>query len=257
MHAAGGRDEVAPRDEAPRDREPLLGAPDVERVLAGAQHPAVDLADRGDGAHLAARRGGHRLVEQRHPLGDPPGGDMGLSQQRDRAELEVAVPEPPGDRERRHRLLGALGRVARPRRPVEREPAVIHALLGALEQALGARHPAVRGREIGVDREVEERQPARHARGLPHRARRDGRRTRARRARSPGRSRRGSGRPGARPSSASALSSTASASSKQARATSQSAAASASRPRRSRSPVAASAPIPRRCSHGRGAAPKA
>ena len=107
-----------------------------------------------------------------------------------------------------------------------------HALLGPLEQALGARHPAVRGGHVAVDRDVEERKPARQlARPRPLAAARGRRRTRAPSSSIARRSRpekwaawleavEGLG----------ALLEAASASSKQARAASQSAAASACRP---------------------------
>ena len=110
VRPAGRRREVGPRDGAAGRGEPLLGAPDVGRALAGAEQPAVDLADRADAGHLPARDGGHRLVEQRHPLRDAAGGHVRLAQQRLGAELEVPVPEPPGDRERRQRQALALRR---------------------------------------------------------------------------------------------------------------------------------------------------
>jgi hypothetical protein len=101
VRSTGGRDEVLPGDELTHHRHPLLGAAGVGGVLAGAQQPAVDLAD-GTVAHdLARGYGGHRPVEQRHPLSHAPGGDVDVAEQGERVELEVGVTEPPGDRERR------------------------------------------------------------------------------------------------------------------------------------------------------------
>jgi hypothetical protein len=74
------RDEVGPDHRAPGQRQPLLRARHVGGALAGTEQAAEDLADRTDGFHLAARNGGHRLVEQRHPLGDAARAHVGIAQ---------------------------------------------------------------------------------------------------------------------------------------------------------------------------------
>ena len=51
--ATDRRDEVAPGAEAARHRHPLLGAGHVQRGLAGAQQPAVDVADGNHADDLA------------------------------------------------------------------------------------------------------------------------------------------------------------------------------------------------------------
>jgi hypothetical protein len=97
VQAAGRRHELPPGDEAPRRGYPLLGSPDVRRTLAGTEQATVDLADRLHAGDLAARDGGHRLVDQRHPLGHAAGDDVGMAEQRLRAELEVAASKSPRD----------------------------------------------------------------------------------------------------------------------------------------------------------------
>jgi hypothetical protein len=166
VEAAGRRHEVDPGDRATGGHQPLLGAPDVGGLLAGAQQPAVDLTDRGDAGDLAASDRGHRLVEQQHALGDPSGGHVRLAEQGRGAELEVRIPEAPCDRERGHGEPLAFRRIVRERRAVEREPPVRGRLLQPLEQALGARDPTVGGGEVAVNRAVKERQPAGQLGGL-------------------------------------------------------------------------------------------
>ncbi len=166
VRPAGRRHEVAPRLEASRGLEPLLGASDVGRPFTGAQQPAVDLADGADTADLSCEDGGHRLVEQRHPLGDAPRSDVRVAEQRHGIELEVPVAVPPGDRDRRGRELLALGCIGGPRSAIEHEPPVRRTLFDPLEQALRPRHPPVRRGHVAVDRHVQERQPARQLGGL-------------------------------------------------------------------------------------------
>ena len=108
VRPAGRRHEVAPRFEASRGGEPLLGTSDVGRPFAGAQQPAVDLAGRADTDDLSRGDRGHRLVEQPHPFGDAPRGDVRLAEQRHRIELEVPIAVAPGDRDRCRRELLAL-----------------------------------------------------------------------------------------------------------------------------------------------------
>ena len=167
MRPAGRRARSRSRRRGGRRGHPVLGAPHVGGVLARAQQPAADLADRPVSGHLAARDRRHRLVEQLHALGDAPGRDMGLPEERDGLELEVGVPETPERSQaprRRHcsRSSGRCGKRAR----VEDQPAVRGALLDPLEQALGPRHPSARDRRSSRGRSVHEREPARHVRGL-------------------------------------------------------------------------------------------
>ena len=83
-----------------------------------------------------------------------------MAQQRLGAELEVAVTEPPGDRECSHGMTLALGRVVRPRRAIQGQSPVLHGFLHAVEEALGPGHPAVRGGKVAMNRAMEKRQPA-------------------------------------------------------------------------------------------------
>jgi hypothetical protein len=144
----------------------LLGAPYVGGVLASAQQSAVDLSHRGDVGDLAARGRGHRLVEQRHALGDPPGGHVRLAQQRLGTELEVRIPEPPGHRKCRQREPLALSPIVSERRAVEREPSVRSRLLQTVEQALRPGQPPIGGGDVAVHRAMQEGQPAGQLGGL-------------------------------------------------------------------------------------------
>src|SRR5215213_9179146 len=74
MTPTDGRHEVAPRLEAPGYAHPLLGARDIERDLAGAQQPAVDVTHWDDADDLAGRDCGHRLVDELHALRHTPRG---------------------------------------------------------------------------------------------------------------------------------------------------------------------------------------
>jgi hypothetical protein len=116
---AGRRHEVAPGLEARGGLEPLLGASDVGRSLAGAQQPAVDLAGGDDTDHLACGDHGHRLVEQRHSFDHPPGRDVRVAEQGHGIELEVLVAVAPRDLDCRCRELLALGRIGGPRGAIE------------------------------------------------------------------------------------------------------------------------------------------
>jgi hypothetical protein len=166
VQAAGRRHEVAPGDVVGGCGHPLLRACDIGRTLACAEQPAVDLAHGRDAGDLPTRDRGHRLVEQRHPLGNAPGVHVRVAQQGERAELQVCVAEAPRDRERFLREPLAFPRVARPGRAVERQPAVRGALLHPLEEARGSRHPPVGGGHVAVDGTVQEREPARQLCGL-------------------------------------------------------------------------------------------
>jgi hypothetical protein len=161
VQPARRRYEIAPRDEPLRSRDPLLRTPKIRCALAGAQQPTIDLADRDGPDHLAAGDGRHRLIDQRHPFGDSARDHVRVTQQRLRAELQVAVAELPSDREGHHRVSLALDRIVRPRRTVEREAPVLDRLRNAREQPLGPRHPTVCSRRVTVDRAVQEGEPTR------------------------------------------------------------------------------------------------
>ena len=75
-------------------------------LFAYSNSPAGPLATCND--DLSGGDRGHRLVDQRHPFGDAPRGDVGLAEQRHCIELEVPVAIPPGDRDRCRRELLAL-----------------------------------------------------------------------------------------------------------------------------------------------------
>ena len=158
--------EAAGKDQTARSGHPLLRSPHITGVLAGAEQPAVDVADRADRHHLASRDGCHRLVDERHPLGDSPGDHVSLSQQGERVELEVRVAEPSRNRERRGREPYSLRCVAREGRPREGDPTVRRGLLDPLEQGLGARQPSAGGGHVPVHRAVEERELAPERRRL-------------------------------------------------------------------------------------------
>ena len=166
VRPAGRRHEVAPRLEASRGAEPLLGPSHVGRPFAGAQQPAVDLAGGTDTDDLSRGDRGHRLVDQPHPFGDTPRGDVRLAEQRHRIELEVPIAIAPGDRDRRRREPLALRCIGGPRSAIEHQPPVRSTLFDSLQQALRPRHPPVGGRHVAVDRHMQERQPARQPRGL-------------------------------------------------------------------------------------------
>jgi hypothetical protein len=112
VRLAGGTDEVLPNDVAIGQPQPLLGPPDVGRVLTRAQQPAVDLSHGAVAGDLARRHRRHRLVEQLHAFAHPPRRHLRLAKQSQRLELEISVTEPPGDRERRSGAFLALGGVA-------------------------------------------------------------------------------------------------------------------------------------------------
>jgi len=156
VRLAGGSDEVLPNDVTICQPQPLLGPPDVARVLTGAQQPAIDLSHGAVAGDLARRHRGHRLVEQLHAFTHAPRRNMGLAKQSQRLELEISVTEPPGDGERRSGAFLALGGVARERSPVQDQPAVGGALLDRFQNALGSAHPSARDREVAVKRAVEE-----------------------------------------------------------------------------------------------------
>jgi len=56
------------------------------------------------------------------------------------------------------------------RRPIEREPAMLHRLVEAVDQCLGSREPSHRSRRVSVDGTVEEGEPARLLRCLERHA---------------------------------------------------------------------------------------
>ena len=74
--AADRGDEVAPGAEASRYRHPFLGAGDVERDFARAQHPAVDVTYRNHADNLAGRDRCHCHVQKLHSLADATGGNV-------------------------------------------------------------------------------------------------------------------------------------------------------------------------------------
>jgi hypothetical protein len=148
-------------DEPVDHRHPLLRSQHVARVLARAQHAAVDVAGGDDAGHLAAGHGRHRRVDHRHAGVDAPGVDTGLAEQRQRAELEIHVAEAPPDVQCSRGKLLALRRIRDERRLIEREPPVLRSLVEILEQRAGAREPALRGSPVAVYGAVQECQPAR------------------------------------------------------------------------------------------------
>ena len=179
LHDLGAVDEAIPaeRDEVRlrvtpvrQRRRPLLRPAQVQHLLAGLDHAAVDGAgdDLGD---LVGDDGDHHLVEQAHPLADP-----ALRDQRPALEVagerhQIDVGEPIAD------LGGAAGdRVGG--RPVSRGGVLEGfrdqemALLGAIvrnvfEQATSSRQPAAGAGELaGV--EQQEDQPARATGGAQH-----------------------------------------------------------------------------------------
>ena len=143
---------------------PLRGALPVAR--AGGRHDqvAVGLGERVDVAHPARRGGGHRLLQQRHPVLQPAGADLGAPEQAEREDLEVARAGPARDVHRAACVLGALGRALGVARPFDRDPALALALV-ALGGALGARQPAAGGRGAPGE-EVLMRHPDGDARAL-------------------------------------------------------------------------------------------
>src|SRR5215211_2119359 len=166
MTPTDGRHEVAPRLEAPGYAHPLLGARDIERDLAGAQQPAVDVTHWDDADDLAGRDRCHRLVDELHALRHTPGGYECLTTQGERVIFEIDVAEPPPDGERCRGQPFTFGRVVGKRGTVEGQPAVPRTFARTSEQGLGPRHPAARCRHVAVDRAVQERQPARAVRAL-------------------------------------------------------------------------------------------
>jgi hypothetical protein len=159
VRATGGTHEQGPGDVVVDPRHPLLGTPQIDRVLAGAQQPAVDLADRPVPDDLATGDGRHRLVEHSHALLHATGRDVRLAEQGERIELEVRVAEPPGDAQRRRGDLLALDEIARERRPDERQPAVCGAFLHPFQRALRPPHPTARNGEVAMTGPVQECQP--------------------------------------------------------------------------------------------------
>ena len=114
--------------------DPLRGAGEVGDRQKRLRRPAEDLTGR-DGAELAGRRRGERLVEHRLGLVDPPQPHERASVQGQPDVLDVGVPEPPADRLRLQGGVGRAGWVSLGHRD-ERSREGEHAMGGALRLVL-------------------------------------------------------------------------------------------------------------------------
>jgi hypothetical protein len=146
---------------------PLAEPPDVADLQARGDDVAVDHA-RVEGAELPGDGRGHRLVQQRHSLGDPAGVDQRQPVQVDAHGGEVRVAEaqadlggPFGARDR----LAGVGAGTRQARLAQRQVAVLDALRLVAEQPLRAHQPAGRQCRVAAQ-EVLDAQPA-GAQGRP------------------------------------------------------------------------------------------
>ena len=85
------RDVVVLPHELVENLAPLLRPLGVASPLAREHQRAADVGERLEARRLAARRGGHRLVEMSEALVDLPERDLGEAELRQRAKLEVRV----------------------------------------------------------------------------------------------------------------------------------------------------------------------
>ncbi len=125
---------------------PLRGATVIGELLARAHHVAVR-APRGVRIELPAHRRGHRLVDQRHPLGDATLLHEDASLVLERERLEVAVIEAPRDLHRllcqRKRLVEIVLALHGDHRVRPREPPVLRRLRHVAQMSLGPLQPTV------------------------------------------------------------------------------------------------------------------
>ncbi len=134
-------------------------------MLAGREQLAERLLEDGEVVHLPAGEGGQRLVEEAHALVDvvavdeagPEVGQGGHLQSEigGRTSLGQGLPE----------LVVLRCPVRLEQGAVERHPASLRAVPGALQQRLGSGQPARGHREVTSDRVVHPRQGAGHPDG--------------------------------------------------------------------------------------------
>lgn len=108
----------------------------------GDERLAARVADRERVAGLAAHRGGHRLVQERHPLLPAPARDALHAELRERGDLEVRILHFPRDLERAARVLLCDLDLGRHLRPFELDRSVFRGERDSLEAALSACQPA-------------------------------------------------------------------------------------------------------------------
>ena len=148
------RDEAAPA----KQMRPGPGPLEVGGVVAGGEERA-DRLGRGIGVIGLAARQRHRLVEQRHPVGDPAGLHVGQPRVGQRLGLEVDVTEPAGAIERQFRRRQQLGGVVDvTSHSGHRHPSLLQARRLVLDEASGPSEPRPACRQVAhrVGEEVSE-----------------------------------------------------------------------------------------------------
>ena len=133
---------AAPLGEGDDRLAPLRGARQVGEAVADDERGAAGVAARERVARLAAERDGHRLVEQADALLDPPLPDDRAAELRERHALHVGVGERVRDGEPGARMALGVGRVGRPLRLLDRQPAQLGHRALPVEEAPRPREPA-------------------------------------------------------------------------------------------------------------------